>query len=130
MPFDPKEFLAMAKRLVDDTDYAEESAFRTCISRAYYSAFLLCRTFLENKHGFNFPRRADAHRLVVSRLRQRKVIKSLPGPYGERFIVADSLKTLRESGRNSADYDISSSIDQSSAQAWIQLADYIVNRIP
>lgn len=130
MPFDPKDFLAMAKDLMNDAKYAKESAYRTCISRAYYSAFLLCRTFLEKKHGFRFPLSVDAHRLVVKRLRQRRIAKSLSGPFWERFMVADTLKDLRENGRNEADYNTIISIGQSNAQNWIQQAEYVVNKIP
>ena len=130
MPFDPKDFLAMAKGLVGDTKYANESAYRTCISRAYYSAFLVCRTFLEKKHGFHYGRSPDAHRLVVKHLKRRVVVRSLTGTYGARFTVADTLKDLRENGRNEADYNTAISIGQGDAQNWIHQAEYIVNRIP
>ena len=130
MPFDPKDFLAIAKGLMGDGKYHNESAYRTCVSRAYYSAFLVCRAFLEKKHGFRFSRSSDAHRLVVKRLRQRRVVKSLLGPYGARFTVADALKGLRENGRNEADYDTMISIGQGDAQNWIQQAEYVVNKIP
>jgi uncharacterized protein (UPF0332 family) len=131
VPFDPKDFLETAKILIGDTKYANESTYRTCVSRAYYSAFLVCRAFLEKKHGFHSSRSPDVHRLVVKRLRGRKVIRSLSGvPYGARFTVADTLKNLRENGRNEADYDMMISIGQGTAQYWIQQAEYIVNRIP
>ena len=130
MPFDPKDFLAMAKCLMTDAKYAKESTYRTCVSRAYYSAFLVCRTFLEKKHGFLFPLSADAHRLVVKRLRQRRIAKSLPGPSWEGFIIADTLKYLRVNGRNEADYNTIISIGQSDAQYWVQQAEYVVNKIP
>jgi uncharacterized protein (UPF0332 family) len=131
MPFDPKGFLTIAKGLISDVKYGNESAHRTCVSRAYESAFLVCRTFLEKKHGFNFPRSSDVHRLVVKRLRQRRVVRSLTGsPYWTRFTVADALKDLRENGRNKADYDMTIWMSQGAAQYWIQQAEYIVNRIP
>jgi uncharacterized protein (UPF0332 family) len=44
--------------------------------------------------------------------------------------VADTLKDLRENGRNEADYDTTISIGQGDAQNWIQQAEYIVNKIP
>lgn len=130
MPFDPKDFLAIAKGLMGDDKYGNESAYRTCVSRAYYSAFLVCRTFLEKKHGFRFPQSSDVHRLVVRRLRQRRVVRSLSGPYGARYTVADTLKDLRINGRNEADYDTTISIGQGDAQNWIQQAEYVVSKIP
>jgi uncharacterized protein (UPF0332 family) len=120
----------MAKDLINDAKYAKESAYRTCVSRAYYSAFLLARTFLEKKHGFRFPPSSDVHRLVIKALRRRKVVKSLSGPYGARFTVADTLKDLRENGRNKADYNTIISIGQSDAQNWIQQAEYVTSKIP
>lgn len=130
MPFDPKDFLAMAKGLMNDAKYAKESTYRTCVSRAYYSAFLVSRAFLEKKHGFRFPPSSDVHRLVVKGLRQRRVVKSLSGPYGARFTVADTLKDLRENGRNEADYNTIISIGQTDAQNWIQQAEYVMRKIP
>jgi uncharacterized protein (UPF0332 family) len=131
MPFDPKGFLAIAKGLMGDSKYSNESSYRTCVSRAYYSAFLVCRTFLEKKHGFSFPRSSDVHHLVVKGMRQRSVVNSLLGvPYGARFTVADALKDLRENGRNEADYDMMISIGQGITHYRIQQAEYIVNKIP
>lgn len=131
MPFDPKDFLATAKGLIADPKYGNESAYRTCVSRAYYSAFLVCRTFLEKKQGFRFSRSSDVHKIVVKRLRQRRIVRSLLGAsYGARFTVADALKDLRENGRNESDYDMTISIGQSVAQYWIQQAEYVVNKIP
>lgn len=130
MPFDPRDFLTIAKGLIGDSKYGNESAYRTCVSRAYYSAFLISRTFLEQKHGFRFPPYSDVHRLVVRRLRQRRVVNSLSGSFGARYAVADTLKDLRINGRNKADYNTAISMGQGDAQNWIQQAEYVVNKIP
>ena len=42
--FNPKAFLALAKKLMDTQD--DPAAHRTVISRCYYAAFLLTRTKL------------------------------------------------------------------------------------
>lgn len=127
MPFDPKDFLQLATDLVNDANYNHESAFRTSISRAYYSAFLVCRTWLETTHGFSFPRTADPHRLVTQRLRNRTVLRTLlPG----RMAVADILKTIRRRGRNVADYDLLAQVRKADAMSWIQFANYVIDSIP
>lgn len=127
MPFDPKDFLQLSKDLVDDTNYDSESAFRTSISRAYYSAFLVCRAWLENAHGFSFPPTADAHKLVVRRLRKRRVLRTLrPG----RTAVASALTSLRRSGRNVADYNLLAQVQKAVALSWIQIAEYAIDSLP
>jgi len=76
MPFDPRDFLKLSKDLVNDASYyTRESVSRTSISRAYYSAFLTCRTWLETRHRLKFPTTADAHRLVIQYLRRRRVYR-------------------------------------------------------
>jgi len=127
MPFDPKDFLQLAIDLVNDANYNHESAFRASISRAYYSAFLVCRTWLETRHGFSFPRTVNAHKLVVRKLRNRTVLRTLrPG----RMAVADILQTIRRRGRNVADYDLLVQIRKADASTWIQLAQYVIDSIP
>lgn len=127
MPFDPKDFLQLSKDLVNDANYVRESVFRTATSRAYYSAFLVCRTWLENAHGFSFLPTADAHKLVVQRLRKRRVLQTLrPG----RMAVASVLASIRRNGRNMADYNVLAQVQKADALTWIQVAEYVINSIP
>lgn len=130
MPFDPKDFLKLSKDLLNDAKYNHESGFRTCISRAYYSAFLVCRTFLEIRHKISFLPTAEAHKKVVRNLRKRKVINTLRGSKGRRYAVADVLDKLRKKGRNVADYDLLASLKNSDAFKCIQDAEYVVGTIP
>lgn len=103
MPFDPKDFLKLSKDLINDTQYnTRESVHRTSISRAYYSAFLVCRTWLETK-GYKFPPTADAHQKVIKYLRQKRIYKNLQH---KTRTVADVLAKLRRDGRNEADYNL------------------------
>jgi len=127
--FDPKDFLKLAQDLVNDANYDHESCFRTCISRAYYAAFLVCRTFLEFWCNFSFPQTADVHKKVIMALRKRKVIKVLKGSYGTRYLVADMLDQLRKNGRNKADYNLNIMITKGHALKWIQQARSVIDRV-
>lgn len=131
MPFDPKGFLILAKTLCNDLNYSNESGFRTCISRAYYSAFLICRTFLETRHRMRIPRGPIAHKKVVQGLRRRRVLRTLVGlPFNRRHTIADVLDDLRKSGRNIADYDLIVRIARRDASSWIRDAEYVIRAIP
>lgn len=127
MPFNPKDFLKLSKDLIDDTQYnTRESVYRTSISRAYYSAFLVCRTWLETK-GYKFPPTTDAHQKVIKYLRQKRIYKNL---HHKTRTVADVLAKLRRSGRNEADYNLQKEFKKQDAQKWIRDAEYIINSIP
>ena len=130
MPFDPKDFLTLAKNLCNDVNYNNESAFRTCISRAYYSSFLVARTFLETRHHMPIPHGPIAHKKVVQGLRKRNVLRTLIGSYHSRHIVADILKELRVLGRNKADYDLAVYFPRRSASYWIRQAEAVMRAIP
>ncbi|KPV61923.1 MAG: hypothetical protein AOA66_1596 [Candidatus Bathyarchaeota archaeon BA2] len=131
MPFDPKDFLILAKNLCNDINYSNESGFRTGISRAYYSAFLVCRTFLETRHRMRIPDTPIAHKRVVQGLRKRRVLQTLVNlPYSSRHTVADALDDLRKYGRNIADYDLTVYLTKTHALSWIRQAEYVVRAIP
>jgi uncharacterized protein (UPF0332 family) len=127
MPFDPKDFLRLSKDLVNDARYyTRESVSRTSISRSYYSAFLVCRTWLEKK-GFKFPKTAKAHELVIRYLRRRGVYMTLRR---KSSVVADVLDKLRRDGRNEADYNLLKIFKRREALKWIRDAEYVINSIP
>ena len=129
--FNPTEFLILAKTLINDNIYNNESCFRTCISRAYYAAFLTCREFLKNSHGLSFSQSAEVHKEVISSLRRRTVVDTLKGrSNSSKYIVADLLDKLRKEGRNRADYDLNVTITKNDALKWIQMAEDIISRIP
>jgi len=45
MAFDPCLLLSLSSALSEDTNYEDESKYRTSISRAYYAAFLVATHF-------------------------------------------------------------------------------------
>ena len=51
MPFNPEDFLKLAEKICKDTDYSDvsEATFRTSISRAYYSVFLILRELTKSE---------------------------------------------------------------------------------
>ena len=118
MPFNPKDFLKLAQDLTNDSNYNYESAFRTSISRAYYAAFLWCRTWLESL-GIVFPLTQDAHAMVIRELRAKR-----------RYMPADALKNLRKHGRNMADYDLRITVSKGNVLTWLQMTEYVMNSVP
>jgi len=127
MPFDPKDFLRLSKDLVNDPSYStRESVFRTSISRAYYSAFLICRTWLETQK-VTFPKTGKAHKIVVNELRKTKVFMKL---LRKTRAVADVLVKLRWDGRNEADYNLKKTFTSRETLNWIRDAEYVINSIP
>ena len=118
MPFDPKDFLKLSWDLFNDTNYHRECALRTCISRSYYSAFLVCRTWLEAQ-GITFPPTAEVHKNVVQNLRALR-----------KFFVADVLDRLRRKGRNKADYNLRIRIKKNATLRFIRDAEFVINSIP
>ena len=90
---DPLDFHKLASKLVIQGGTAE---FRTAISRAYYSTFLLCCKRI-NDLGFNLPRDARSHEEVKCYLNNCDDFKLSQ--------VAFQLLDLRHK-RNWADYDL------------------------
>jgi len=64
MAFDPCLLLSLSSALSEDTHYEDESKNRTSISRAYYAAFLVARSYLESA-GYNFPPDSKCHKKVI-----------------------------------------------------------------
>ncbi|MGQ9723591.1 MAG: HEPN domain-containing protein [Candidatus Jordarchaeum sp.] len=127
MSFDPKDFLKLSRNLISDVNYnTQESVFRTSISRAYYSAFLVCRSWLETK-GFRFPPTSDVHEKVIKYLRRRNVYVNLNR---KTSAVADVLAKLRRDGRNEADYNLQKNFKINDVSKWIRDAEYVINAIP
>ena len=63
MPFDWKEFLAVAKFLQGQAgdNFSEEAASRCAVSRAYYAAYCHARNYAREKQGFIPSKTAEDH---------------------------------------------------------------------
>ena len=105
---------------MDITELDEKGRFRTSISRAYYSAFLLARTKLERKRGGKFDTEAQ-HKEV------RDFLKKIRMDY-----MADQLKELFDC-RVDVDYylcdSINKSINRSLCKKCIRIAEMIIEKI-
>jgi uncharacterized protein (UPF0332 family) len=108
--FNPKAFLALAKKLVESPD--DPAAHRTVISRSYYAAFLLTRT-----------------KLGLSRAAHAEVWEALKGLGGAKWwLMAHDAQNLRRQ-RNSADYGGRIYRLADEAKKAIGMADRIVQEI-
>ena len=95
MPFDWKEYLNLARSLQNQqgNDYSQEAAFRSAISRSYYSAFCHARNFIRDREGFIPYNNAMDHSRVRKYFERQK-----------RFDISESLNELRR-WRNRCDYE-------------------------
>ena len=95
---DPVDFISLAGKLAA-TANADEAAYRTAVSRAYYGAFHMAASFLAEL-GFSAPRTANVHVFVQHHLN---------GSGQASARTAASLLSDLHAARNRADYQLSHS---------------------
>jgi len=76
MPFDPCLLLSLSAALSEDSNYEDESKYRTSISRAYYAAFLVSRSYLESA-GYYFPPESNVHKKVIDYMKDKNSFVTL-----------------------------------------------------
>jgi hypothetical protein len=95
MPFDWKEYLALAQHLQQQStsEFSQEAALRCAVSRAYYAAFCHARNYARDHQKYVLTNKPDEH----ARLRQH---------YQKRgdVALASALELLRQ-WRNQCDYN-------------------------
>jgi uncharacterized protein (UPF0332 family) len=113
MPFDPREFLAVAHSLDGGSTPGVEAALRTCRGRAYYSAYLVARERLAAV-GIVMPlkHQGGQHQWLLSKLRSsrddetRRLGKRLTRLYDQRiradYDLLDCSDYEPKSGHNAA----------------------------
>lgn len=109
MSFDWKKFIEFAEELHQQKS---EEAFRTAISRAYYSVFCTLR----NLKGFEKYTKSDVHSKVIGTLRTSQ-------DKDEQWI-GKTLDSLRKE-RNLADYNGEKLVDEETSQRCILKAEEI-----
>lgn len=73
MSFDWKDFLKLAEMLKDQSSLGlREARIRTCVGRAYFAAFCVARDYAERHLGFQPTRRAEDHKSVMEKLKEKK----------------------------------------------------------
>ena len=108
-----RDFLATARRLCAGAD---ESDWRSAVSRAYYAAFHAARDLLSDL-GFRVPRAGQAHAYLWLRL-------SNCGDPQVQLAGSDLNRLRRE--RNRSDYDIEQTLDHADTFLQILAAKRIV----
>lgn len=116
----PFQFLKFAKEVIecygkDRECYVSKNQglLRSCISRAYYAAFLIARYVTK----LDYYDKEDIHRKVVNALEQL----NLPD-------IADMLASLRKK-RNTADYNLIQTINLKYATLAVDTAEEIIRKI-
>jgi uncharacterized protein (UPF0332 family) len=109
----PREFLDVA----DDLSMGlREADWRSAVSRAYYAAFHTARLFLQ-QCGFDVPLADQAHAYLWLRLSN--------SGHPDVQTTGTSLARLRQM-RNTADYNLDHSLEQSIAMDYVVAAEKVV----
>lgn len=115
MTYDPSSFLNLAVTLCEDSNYHDESRFRTAISRAYYAAHLISRNSLESK-GIILDKDSNIHWEVIRLMKEK-----------DRH-TGDMLSKLRKH-RNDSDYDMNIEIKKGVVLRSLKLCDEIIKKV-
>jgi len=98
--FDLGEYLSLAEDLIGATisgpPVGAEAQHRSCVSRAYYAAFILARNHLCDVDHIAIPHSGGAHAFVINAFRQHTDPR--------RIQIGSQLRRLRDD-RNRCDYD-------------------------
>ncbi len=109
MPFDPHDFLMLARQLLAEPGEAE---LRTAISRSYYAVHLYAREKLAGTNEYRPTGTGRDHGGVIVALRNRG------GSVGD---MVDSLRRLRIM----ADYRVESQLNLGQAERAVHLAEWV-----
>ena len=113
--FDWKSYLVLAEKIIEDSE--DESNCRVSISRAYYSAFNLCKEKFLELSGEGIPR-IDSHKFIIDRFKgEKKVARSIG-------FKLDSLKSKRVV----CDYRSNQTINKTQADDMLKTAKQIVEK--
>lgn len=107
MAFNPFEFYRLAAEMLPPSDAPDEARARSCISRAYYGAFLAAREHAGIRNGT-----VQVHEQTI-----QHYVSHLPR-------VGNRLKDLRNS-RNQADYELGQPCPRREAGEALRLAQAI-----
>lgn len=121
----PKDFLSIARRIIESRYREREAVMRTVVSRAYYSSFLVCKEFaidqgeidLRRYDRNDFPRKGEVHSAVREALMNVHLghIASMLLDLFDRRVVAD--------------YKIAEIVQREDAEESIQLSEKIEKQI-
>lgn len=115
MSFDPRCFLNLSYQLSDDITYDEESKYRTSISRAYYAAFLISRTYLESE-DFTLSSTRSVHQEIIEYMKD------------VNYLVSNLLIKLRKN-RTDADYNLTMLVKKGITNSSIRCAQQIIDEV-
>jgi hypothetical protein len=98
--FDWAEYLSLAENLggvtISGPPFGAEAQHRSCVSRAYYAAFILARNRLRDVDRIRIPRSGNVHVFVATAYRSHTDPR--------RIRIGSELRRLKDD-RNQCDYD-------------------------
>lgn len=116
MSYDPSLLFDLSSSLFKDKNYEEESKYRTSVSRAYYAAFLVSRTYLEDEKKKPFTYTGKDHKLVSDFIKDYDPM------------IRNLLIELRKN-RKHADYNITKKVELVMTTYSINCAKAVLDRI-
>jgi uncharacterized protein (UPF0332 family) len=108
--FDPVQFFYIARKLYQESTDNDSGTARTCISRAYYAAFLVARD------NAGIAGAQDVHKRTIQHYKTKKSI------IGSRL---DNLRTLR----TDSDYILNATITKRDSGNALRLATEILKEL-
>ena len=127
LAFNYREFLQLAKQMINDSRYQNEASVRTIIGRSYYCAFLHTREIIRHhleKTDFNLFLNVEEKIIPKGVIHNyvRTVLKKIDFKLGSKLSDLSDL-------RKQADYDLTFNIGRKKAEEAIILAEEIILRI-
>lgn len=119
MIFDPKKYIVLANDIINDSNYDEQTRYRSSISRAYYAAFLVARDKLKAKYPIYFKENDDNENI------HKKIIEFLKSTHPH---IGDMLFNLRRK-RNKADYNMTYNFNIKTTNSHKEDAEDLIDEI-
>lgn len=91
--FSPKDFVDLAEKLISERRFPDSAKTRTILNRAYYGAFLITKTRLEEL-GESFTSDEEIHKEVIHKLKEKddNLADKLNNLYDDRMVSDYNLK--------------------------------------
>lgn len=114
--FNPRKFLELGKRLLQDTKYVEDSRVRTAVGRFYYAAFLVALQKLQSE-GIPIQDNSKIHKEVIDTYMENGL-----SPIGD---LLDQLRELRVD----ADYHMMADMKLGTCRTYASLSERAIDLI-
>jgi len=113
--FTPKDFVDIAEKLIKEKGFPNDAKTRTILNRAYYGAFLITKTRLEEL-GESFSNEKEIHMAVIKKLKEKD------------DNLGDKLNSLYDD-RMASDYNLNDE-PEANIHTNVGIARFLVSKMP